>query len=290
MRDGVPSQTAVVTAFIRALHSAGGSSPRVFDDPVAELYLSTAQRRIMERVVGLTNRWQMPLGLPPTLASAVASQVLVRARYTEDALAHAVSRACRRYVILGAGLDSYAERHRNDVEPLPVLEIDHPATQAWKLDRLQEKSPHGLAPAVTYRAVDFETQSLEAAFDGDTERQFVSWLGTTYYLTRDAIAQTLRVLHEQSAPGSELVFDYWRPSRVLGTTRLLEWGSRLAVAVQPEPLQSFLEPAEIETMVVAAGWRIREHCAPAIQNARYLSRRSDGLRVPGFAFLMHLER
>jgi O-methyltransferase involved in polyketide biosynthesis len=147
-----------------------------------------------------------------------------------------------------------------------------------------------LPPAATYIPLDFERMALEEALDDFNSPQFISWLGTTYYLTRAAIATTLSKLGEHSAPGSELVLDYWRESSLLGLNPMFQWGARFAMALQSEPMRSFFHPHEMEELATSAGWRVREHCAPDIQNARYLARRTDGLRVPSFAFLLHLEK
>lgn len=289
MIEGRFSRTAVATAFFRALHVAVNDSPYVFEDRAAAAYLPADQQRYIEWLSGLAKRWQFNRRQNHRTVANVGSQVLVRARYAEDALAAAVGRGCQRYVILGAGLDTYAERHVADRVPLPVIEIDHPATQEWKRAKLLENASM-LPPAVSYRPLDFERMGLEEALDDFDSPQFISWLGTTYYLTRDAIANTLSKLYEHSEPGSELVLDYWRESSVLSLNPLLRWGARVAMALQPEPMRSFFKPDEMEKLATQAGWNIREHCAPDIQNARYLARRTDGLRVPNFAFLLHLEK
>ena len=289
MREAKPSQTAIATAFLRALHVAVGDAPHVFEDAAAAAYLPANQQRYLEWLEGIAERWRGRFRPRRYAAADVGSQILVRARYAEDSLAAAVSRGCERYVILGAGLDTYAERHIDDRDPLPVIEIDHPATQKWKRARLTEQG-RTQPPAVTYRPVDLERVPLGVALDDIDAPQFISWLGTTYYLTRDAIANTLSSLYDHSAPGSELVLDYWREPRVLSINPILHWGARFAMALQPEPLRSFFNPHEMEQLAVSTGWRIREHCAPEIQNARYLAGRTDGLRVPSFAFLLHLER
>jgi methyltransferase (TIGR00027 family) len=289
MREARPSQTAIATAFLRALHVAVGDAPHVFEDTAAAAYLPVNQRRYLEWLADLAERWRGTYRLRRHAAADVGSQVLVRARYAEDALAAAVGRGCQRYVILGAGLDTYAERHIGDRDPLPVIEIDHPATQEWKRGRLTENG-RTQPPAATYRSIDFERMPLGVALDDFDAPQFISWLGTTYYLTRDAIANTLSNLCEHSAPGSELVLDYWREPRLLSVNPIFHWGARIVMALQPEPLRSFFGPHEMENLAASAGWRIREHCAPDIQNARYLAGRTDGLRVPSFAFLLHLEK
>jgi methyltransferase (TIGR00027 family) len=277
------------TAYLRALHVAVDNPPYVFEDTAAAGYLPVSQRRYLKWLADMAERWRGTYRPRLHAVANVGSQVLVRARYAEDALAAAVGRGCQRYVILGAGLDTYAQRHAGDPAPLPVIEIDHPATQDWKRARLRENAQTELAVA-TYEPVDFERMPLEGALGDFGAPQFISWLGTTYYLTRSAIATTLSKLAEHSAPGSELVLDYWRQSRFSGLNTMLAWSAGIATALQPEPLRSFFDPHDMEALITSAGWRVREHCAPDIQNARYLAQRADGLRVPSFAYLLHLEK
>lgn len=279
----------MATTYLRALHVAVGRPPYIFEDTAAAAYLPVCQRRQLEWLANLSESWRGVYRPHYHGIANVASQVLVRARYAEDALDAARVRGCQRYVILGAGLDTYAQRHVGDAAPLPVVEIDHPATQDWKRAWFK-KNAQPEPQAVMYRSVNFETVTLEAALDGFDDPQFISWLGTTYYLTRSAIAKTLSELAERSAPGSELVFDYWRVTRSPMLNNLISWGARVAMALQPEPLQSFFDPHEMEQLARSAGWRIREHCAPEIQNARYLAERTGTLQVPSFAFLLHLEK
>jgi methyltransferase (TIGR00027 family) len=289
MEPGKPSQTALAVAFLRALHPVVDTAPWVFDDPFAELLLPPYQQRFLARLAALPRSWTAVWRQRHPAASGMRGQILIRARYAEDALQGARRRGCERYVILAAGLDTFALREAPGPDATPVLEIDHPATQSWKRALLAE---HGLEPTapVTYRPIDFEQTGIAELLAGDRMRQFVSWLGTTYYLTRDAIRATLAGLADASEPGSELVLDYWCEPPILDASGPLLWGTRLATALQREPMRSFFEPGEMEALARSCGWQVREHCAPAIQDARYLHERADRLMVPSFAYLLHLER
>jgi methyltransferase (TIGR00027 family) len=280
------SRTAMATAFLRALHLVADVPPYVFEDRFAQGFLPDYQRRFLARLDALPKRWLGTFRQRRSALGSMRAQILVRARYTEDALAEARSAGATRYLILAAGLDTFTLRQ--PAGGLPVLEVDHPATQRWKRDKLAEAHT-AVRGHVAYLPVDFEVQSLTDVVDAAPGPQFVSWLGTTYYLTRSAIAATLSGLAELSPAGSRLVLDYWRESPLPGDAALL-WGTRLATATQQEPMRSFLEPGEAEDMARAAGWRVREHCAPEIQNQRYLRRRRDDLAVPAFACLLQLER
>ncbi len=214
------------------------------------------------------------------------SQVVVRARYAEDCLAEARSQGAGRYVILGAGLDTFACRQQ--APAIDVVEIDHPATQNWKRSVLEERG-FGTVPKVTYLPVDFERDSLVDLWLDDPSPDFISWLGTTYYLSSDSILETLTILATRTQPGSQLVLDFWREPQARTINPLL-WGARVAVALQGEPMRSFFSPAEIEALAQTAGWRVLEICSPTEQGRRYLSGRRDRLRVPSFAYLLRLER
>ena len=132
-------------------------------------------------------------------------------------------------------------------------------------------------------------EALTASAFSAQPATFVSWLGTTYYLRERALRDTLESLATVCAPGSELVLDYWsRAPLADGMGRMLLAGTRLATTLQNEPLRSVVEPASMERLVTNAGWRVAEHCTPALQNARYLARRNDGLVVPSFSHLLHL--
>lgn len=269
---------------MRALHIAIDAAPPVFDDAIAAELLPGYLRRFINRQVALP-RWRRLRPVDPA-GTAMRSQIVVRARYAEDCLAEARASGASRYVILGAGLDTYALRQR--APHMDVLEIDHPATQNWKRRLLRERG-FDLPPALAFLPVDFERASLADAWVVNSSADFISWLGTTYYLSREGIADTLTKLAACTQGGSQLVLDYWRePSdRVINP---LLWGTRIAVALQGEPMRSFFAPDEIEDLAVQSGWRVMENCPPAEQTRRYLAGRSDRLRVPSFAYLLRLER
>jgi len=284
MQADRPSQTAIATAFLRALHLRVDDAPPVFDDRRAADFLPDYLQRFLDRLERLEPRWARQFRQRQAGAAQMRAQILVRARYAEDALAAARRRGAERYVILGAGFDSFAQRQGPD--PLPVLEIDHPATQGFKLTQLGEARP----AATQYLPVDFESRGLRDVLQPGRGPQMISWLGTTYYLAEAAIRDTLTTLAELSAPGSELVLDYWREAGTPSLSSLLLWGTRIATELQAEPMRSFFPPRRMEALAADCGWQVREHCAPEIQNQRYLADRQDGLRVPAFAYLLHLER
>ncbi len=286
MQEESPSRTALATAFTRALHLCIDDPPPILEDAVALRLLPSYQRRYLRRLGALSAFWRGRYRRRIDALAAMRTQIVLRARYAEDMLVSAREAGAGRYVVLAAGLDTFAFRQAPPA--IDVLEIDHPATQEWKRGLL---SARGLAipPGLEFLPVDFERSTLGENWpDGDTP-DFISWLGATYYLSRNAVAATLKTLAARTRPGSRLVLDYWRedPPTVAGNLLLL--GARFAVAMQREPIESLFDPAEIADLAASNGWRVLENLSPEEQNRRYLSGRRDALAVPSFAWLLHIE-
>jgi methyltransferase (TIGR00027 family) len=283
MRQGMPSRTALVTAFARAVHRHLDDPPPVLDDHLAYTFLPYPLRRFVKRQAAMPAQFRALRPRDPA-SVAMRSQIVVRARYAEDCLAEARQAGVCRYVVLGAGLDTFALR-----QPAPaidVVEIDHPDTQRWKQSLMQQRGL--VAPAqLTFLPVDFERAALADVWPDAAEPELISWLGTTYYLSREGIRATLQTLRERTVSGTELVLDYWHGSGRSSLSPLL-MGTRLAVALQGEPMRSFFSRREIEALAIEAGWRVLEHLSPAEQSRRYFAKRKDGLRVPTFAYLLRL--
>ena len=284
MQPARRSRTAEGAAFLRALHRHIDSAPWVFQDSAVEALLPPPAQHFLRRIAALARPWISAFRRRRGGLSAMRAQIVVRARYSEDALqAHNPSQ----YLVLAAGLDTFALRHAT--LDMRVFEVDHPATQAWKRSKMDA------APAnLLFVPVDFERTTLSTAldvspFDGALTT-FVAWLGTTYYLRLDAIAQTPRGVRERTPVGTRLVLDYWSeaPSADPRATALLA-STRLATAFQREPIRSLFAPADMEALARDTGWRVCEHFTPAMQNGRYLMNRVDELAVPNFAYLIQLE-
>ncbi len=282
MRAGTPSLTAEATLLVRAAHTLLDAPPLVLDDSAAVQLLAQPQQQALRRLQRLPVALRARFSRSAPALSAMRAQVVVRSRYAEDCL---TATKVDRYLVLGAGYDTYALRQK--APQLPVLEIDHPATQRRKRQRLARL---GIAnpPALTYLPVDFERESLRTVLPVGTERDFISWLGVTYYLRRQDIEQTLSDLAERCPPGSRLVLDAYEDTpRDLSATLL--WGTRMAVAMQGEPMRSFFDGESFCALAQPLGWELVEHLNADAQNARYLKHRRDGLRVPRFAHLLQLE-
>ncbi len=278
MRDG-PSHTAYRVAVSRAAHQLL-DAPRVLEDPIALAIVGAA-------AVAAIRAAPLRYRLPP--ARYLRAFLVARSRVAEEALAQAVRRGVRQYVVLGAGLDTFAYRNPYPADSLTVFEVDHPATQAWKRGRL---GTAGIAvpPSLRFVAVDFETQQLGERLAGAglraDERAFFSWLGVSMYLTRAAIGATLGYVAGLPR-GSGIVFDYAVPPAGLSPVRRLVVHALLKrLAVAGEPWQTFFEPRALAAELRALGLTELEDLGPEALNARFFGERSDGLRTGALGRVM----
>lgn len=272
MHDGRPSKTAFRVALRRAGHQIL-DDPRVFADPLALAIVGADAGELRSDETSQSR-----------ISRVMRAFMAVRSRYAEDGLAAAFEAGTREYVVLGAGLDTFA--YRNPYPGLRVFEVDHPATQGWKRRRL-EAAGIAIPESMTFAPVDFERQTLaeglaQAGFQRD-QKAFFSWLGVVPYLTRSAALETLRFV-ASLPPGSEIAFDYARPPESLDpVSRQAVEALAARVAAAGEPFQTFFDPAELEAELRPMGFASFESLGSEEINARYFSGRSDGLRVGGGA-------
>jgi methyltransferase (TIGR00027 family) len=271
MQEGKFSRTAQRVAIRRAAHQLL-DRPRVLDDPLAL------------RIIG--SEAEEALRSNPkehhAFSRAFRAFMAARSRYAEDELARAVANGATQYVVLGAGLDTFA--YRNPHPGLRVFEVDHPATQAWKREQLQAAGIM-IPPSLTFVPIDFEQQTLAAGlgqsgFDASAAA-FFSWLGVTAYLTREACMITLSFIAKLPR-GSGLVFDFAVDPALLnaGQRQALDALSK-RVARYGEPFQLFFDPGELQDELKALGFHRTEFLQGKELNARYFSDRKDGLLVRG---------
>lgn len=257
-------RTAIAAAGIRASHLLRGSKPTIFADDFA-LALSELSE---EQALGFATMSERLNG-----ANGTTSWVL-RSRFTEDRLADALSRVAQ-YVILGAGLDSYALRMRDRLGKLQIFEVDDPPFQDWKLRRLEALGLN-LPPQVHFVPCDFERTSLvealaKAGFRND-QPCFVSWLGVTQYLSREAIMETLRWAGCRPA-GSEIVLTFVVPGA--HAERIRQASAQIGL-----DFSTFLLPEDVTGMLQSAGFTRIDHLTPARANVLYFAGRPDGLSAP----------
>jgi methyltransferase (TIGR00027 family) len=272
MEQAIASKTALSVALRRAAHQLH-DSPIVFNDPVAVPILGAEYQAHLRRT---------PLRADRPFSTALRAFLVARSRYAEDNLNRAVERGVKQYVLLGAGLDTFA--HRNPFPQLRVFEVDHPATQQWKRELLQ-RNLIAIPESLSYTPVDFERQSLaeqlrDAGFDR-TAPAFFAWLGVVPYLTLEAFRSTLSFITGQPA-GSGVVLDYGQPREVLPRLEQLMHDS-LASRVEKagEPFRLFFTPPEMAAEL--SRFHALEDLGAVEINARYFAGRSDQLALRGTA-------
>jgi methyltransferase (TIGR00027 family) len=273
MESAFPSKTALRVALRRAAHQVYDAHPLVLDDPIAVPILGAGYAEELRRTPTRPDR---------PFSVALRAFMVARSRYAEDNLAQAVARGVTQYVLLGAGLDTFA--HRNPFPHLRVFEVDHPATQQWKRDLLQS-SDLPVPANLTYAAIDFERESLPerlgaTGFDTNASA-FFAWLGVVPYLTLTAFRSTVSFIGSQPA-GSGVALDYGQPRSALPFVEQLAHDS-IASRVQQagEPFQLFFTPSEIAAEFTA--FRTTEDLGAPEINARYFTDRSDSLKLLGTA-------
>jgi methyltransferase (TIGR00027 family) len=271
MQEGNFSRTAQRVAIRRAAHQLL-DHPRVLDDPLAL------------RIIGSEAAHDLRSNPKEhhAFARAFRAFMVARSRYAEDELARAVVDGVSQFVVLGAGLDTFA--YRNPHPRLRVFEVDHPATQAWKREQLHAgKIP--IPESLTFVPIDFEKQTLrerlaEAGLNFNAPA-FFSWLGVTPYLTRDACMATLSLI-ANLPQGSGVVFDFALDPALLnaGQRQALDALANRVASVG-EPFQLFFDPAKLQEDLRNLGFHRTEFLQGVQINDRYFSNRTDDLRVRG---------
>jgi methyltransferase (TIGR00027 family) len=271
VQAGQPSHTARGAAAYRAIHQTleGGA---IFSDPFATEILDDE-----------TRAWLAETAADPSLRPWRLF-IAARSRFSEDTLAACVARGVRQIVVLGAGLDTFSLRNPHADQGVRVFEVDYPATQGWKRERLKQA---GLAipPSLTFAPVDFERQSLAdglaaAGFQADRPA-FFQWLGVVMYLSRDAVSATLDFI--AGLPESEVVFDYAEPFENYAAERR---ENVMAVAARAaslgEPWLSLFDPVELSEMLRNKGFGVVEDLGLAELTERFYGALKQGIVIgPG---------
>jgi methyltransferase (TIGR00027 family) len=274
MLETRPSRTAQRVAARRASHQSL-DVPVVFPDPLA-VAIAGAESAHSSDALQRDSR-------------ALRAFIAVRSRFAEDQLAAAIERGVRQYIVLGAGLDTFAYRNPFQRLGLHVFEVDHPATQEWKRLRLREAGIP-IPRELTFAPVDFEREPLakrlhDAGFRSD-HSAFFSWLGVTPYLSRPAFDATVEFI-AGLAPGSGVAFDYAVLRSLLTPVQQVALDALSGrVALAGEPFQLFFDPAEFTRYFARIGFNRIEDLGPDEINSRYFAERADGLAVSGGGHLL----
>ena len=207
----------------------------------------------------------------------------MRSRYAEDCLAESIAHLVTQYVIIGAGLDTFAYRQPSWAASLRIFEVDHPATQRSKLAKLSAAGIQ-VPKNVIFTPVNFEGVSLEeglvaSGFDPGVAT-FFSWLGVTPYLTQDAIDRTLKFVCAMPR-SSEIVLDFAAHNELIASENAQAIATIVArVAQQGEPFVTRFAPEELTAKLKAAGFSDVVHFSPEAAFDRYFAGRQDGLGAP----------
>ncbi|MFJ4336255.1 MULTISPECIES: class I SAM-dependent methyltransferase [unclassified Streptomyces] len=265
-----PDSTAVRTALWRAMHVQVDPPPHVIEDEVGL------------RLAAPGDDWRDRPDMDPHATRGFRAAIVARARFVEDLIAEQAGRGVTQYVVLGAGLDTFAQRRPESAARLSVFEVDRPGPQAWKRRRLTELG-QGIPDWLHLVPVDFEADEdwlrrlAEAGFDPGRPAVVVS-TGVSMYLTKEATAATLRRI-ASLAPGSTLAMSF------LLQTDLVDEGDRARLRASEggarasgTPFISFYTPQEMLALAHEAGFPDARHVSGASLADRYFAARTDGLR------------
>lgn len=274
-RAAAPDSTAVRVALWRALHVEIDPPPHVFEDEIGL------------KLAAPGDGWRSRGDMDPQFTRPFRASIVARARYIEDLVVEQAGCGLDQYVILGAGLDSFAQRRIEIASRLKVFEIDRPDPQAWKRQRLMDLG-YGVPDWLRFVPVDFEAGEswraglANAGFD-DRKPAIVVSAGVSMYLTKDANIASLRQV-AALAPGSTLAMTFLPPLQladpeIRSGLEMAEKGARASGT----PFLSFYSPAEILTIAREAGFANVQHVSATTLTQRYFAGRTDGLRPPGNA-------
>jgi methyltransferase (TIGR00027 family) len=271
-QTAAPDSTAVRVALRRAMHVQADPPPHVLEDEVG-LQLAAPE-----------DGWRSRPDMDPEATRLFRASIVARARFIEDLVVEHTSRGVRQYVILGAGLDTFAQRRPEIASRLRVFEVDQPGHQAWKRQRLIELG-FGIPQWLRLVPVDFESgedwreRLARAGFDAG-QPAVVASTGVSMYLTREANAGALRQVASLAA-GSTLATTFIVPLEL--TDPQVRPGLELAVKgarASGTPFISFFTPTEMLALAREAGFREVRHVSAATLAQRYFADRTDGLRPP----------
>lgn len=290
MKENQVSDTAIKTACWRAYH-VRNDEPKIFDDFLAYDLVGEAEFESFKTQYVSTFKTFAPPEFVSSFSDDAAilkmmmqsmagpALTLSRARYAEDKLFDTLRQGVEQYVILGAGLETFAFRHSELRESLKVFEIDHPATQEFKRRRLAELGWE--CPAnLQFVPADFAKESVSDALARSQYRaeglSFFNWLGVTYYLPHDVVLAMLQNISESAPAGSRIVFDYLDSYLLIPEKSAQRSREILMMAEQAgEPIKTLFDPKSLAADLDQAGFRLEENLGPSEINELYFSNRPD---------------
>jgi len=270
-----PESTAVRVALWRAMHVQVDPAPHVIEDEVGL------------QLVAPDANWRQRPDMDPTFTGPFRASIVGRARFIEDLVTERAGHGVAQYVILGAGLDTFAQRKPEIASKLKVFEVDQPGPQTWKRQRLIELG-FGVPEWLRFVPVDFEAgdswweRLTTAGFDASAPAVVAS-AGVSMYLTKEAITAMLRQVASLAA-GSTFVMTFLMPLELADPEVRpgLEMAAKGARA-SGTPFISFFAPEDLTQLAREAGFRVAQHVSTATLAQRYFAGRADGLRPPNNA-------
>jgi methyltransferase (TIGR00027 family) len=281
MDAATPSRTAMFCSLHRARHSRHDPKPLIDDtwgdqlvpDSIRDLLFEFALSTMDENARLLAMKSRETTLNDRMKASAAYCNAVLRCRYTEDMLEAAAARGVDQYVVIGAGLDSFAVRRPPFARDMQVFEVDHPATQDFKLKRFRELGT-AIPSSTHFASSDLSNEDIGSALARTPYRSdrpaFFCWLGVTIYLTREANLDNLKAISWCAGPRSELVFTYFEQS-VFGSTSNSEAFKRMQklVASGGEPFISGFDPLALGETLKRVGWNLLEDLDESEMLVRY---------------------
>ena len=276
MSDAAPDHTAERVALWRAIHVESDPPPHVFEDLVGL------------KLAAPDENWRSRPDMNPEATKRFRASIIARARFIEYLVAELARRGVGQYVILGAGLDTFAQRRPEIAAQLAIFEIDQPKMQAWKRERLIATG-YGIPDYLHFVPVDFEGNDFEpgqswldalssSGFDRTRPAVVVS-TGVSMYLTRAANAATLRQV-AGLAPGSTLAMTFMCPMELADAEdRPARGWAEAGARAAGTPFITFFSPKEIVAFARENGFKDATHVSAAMLNERYFAGRSDGLKT-----------
>ncbi|HEX2675962.1 MAG TPA: class I SAM-dependent methyltransferase [Polyangiales bacterium] len=266
----LPDNTAVRVALWRALHVLLDPKPHVLDDTVGL------------KLVAPEPGWEKRPDMDPLRTRTFRTSIVARARVIEDLVEESAQRGVSQYVLLGAGLDTFAQRRPELASRLQVFEVEQPGTQAWKRARLEELG-FALPAWLHFVPVDFEAheswlQKIELAGFDAKKPAVVASTGVAMYLTLEAITAMLKQV-ASLAPGSTFAMSFIRPLALVDPEERPGYEAAIrGAAANGTPFLSFFAPPEIVALARDAGFKDVKHLSAPVLTQRYFAGRPDGLR------------
>ena len=267
-----PDSTAVRVALWRAIHLQFDPPPYVLADDIGL------------KLAAPDEGWQKRPDMDPQFTRIFRASIVARARFIEDLAVEQASRGVHQYVLLGAGLDTFAQRRPQTASGLKIFEVDQPSHQAWKRQRLMDLG-YGVPDWLKLVPVDFEAKEnwldrLKAEGFDANKPAVVASTGVTMYLTKEAVLESLRQI-ASLAPGSTLAMTYLLPMELAEPEErpgreIAERGAKASGT----PFISFFTPEEMVALANKAGFKTAQHIPSATLAQRYFANRPDGLKPP----------